>query len=825
MTPLVGRLAAYSALPGAERLLDAESLSVLHGRATVPRRLRVKPGASVLVGHGEAREDAADGPGGDGIAATGWTLLTASRDKRDGVLRRAARTGAPVREHPAASGTFLLSGGLEADPRIGRSVHRVLRREVGADGADLRVLSYNPVRHAVIALPDGGDVLRIAARPLDRLLHLAQRWQELGVPTLPLHPTRYRSVVRCAHWGAGDLSSRAPGPGEPSAGEPAPAGSGTAGTAVSAVHELASAAAGATGAAIARLHAAPADGPLPAARLGPRLPATLAELEALLPHRTAAIAQLADDLAVRLPERPATGLLHGDLSPDQVLVGRPGGEARIRIIDLDRSGTGPLGADLGSWLAACLAGRDEHVGVALLEGYVAGGGILPTPDELAAWTARALLAAALDPVRRFLPRAGEAVEERLDLAAAVLADPSLLPAPGGAGPVLAPTGAGLVPAPTSASASAPKTAGNAAPGGPTPVLGPPQSAEIPALVHDGSETWHVERAWPDDGRGRPLELRGPGPEGEMLRGARMDALTGVITLQALGGDPRLPGLARTLSAHPGARIVSLRPGKRAVVRIDEGGRPARFVKIVRPGRAARLLDAIDRAHAFDGPFRTPQVLAADEDTVTFAALAGTTLHEPLSLRDGTWRRAWQEVLEAWADSCTRAGAAPPDVPVHGPEAEAEVLRQWRDRAADVDPGGAEGRERAVEAALRSLAAVPAPTRPALLHRDLHDKQILHLPGERPGLLDVDTACWGDPALDLGNLRAHARWRELQGLWSAGHAAELRALIDETARSSGISPEALAAYECSTLARLTCVYALRPRWRAHARTLSAEGVAG
>ena len=785
-TALVGRLAARSGLPGAERLLSADALSALHGREIVPRRLRVKPGASVLVGHCDEHGDAAEGPGGEGVAAAGWTLLTASRDKRDGALRRAARSGAPVREHPAEAGTYLLSGGLEADPRIGRSVHRLLRREVGADGGDLHVLSYNPVRHAVLALPEGGDVLRVAARPLDRLLHLAQRWQELGVPTLPLHPTRDRSVVRCARWGDGDLSARAPGDGED-----APAPGGTAVAAVSAVHELASAAAAATGAAIARLHASPAGHPLPEARLGPRLPATLTELEALLPHRAAAIAQLADDLVARLPQRPATGLLHGDLSPDQVLVDRSGGAPRIRLIDLDRSGTGSLGADLGSWLAACLTGRDEHVGAALLAGYAAAGGIVPGSDELAAWTARGLLAAALDPVRRFHPRAGAEVEERLDLAVAVLADPALLPAPEiPTAPVIAPVSDG------------------------TP-------ADVPALVHDGAETWHVQRAWPDDGRGRPLELRGPGPEGETLRGARMDALTGQITLHPLGEDPRLPGLARTLAAHPGARIVSLRPGKRAVVRLEEDGCPARFVKIVRPGRAPRLLSAIDRARAFEGSFRTAQVLAADEDTVTFAALEGATLHEPLPLHDGSWRRAWQDVLEAWTRSRDRAGAPAADAAVHGPEAEAEVLRTWRDRVRDVDPVGAEARERAVEAALADLAALPAPVRPALLHRDLHDKQVLHLPGRRPGLLDVDTACWGDPALDLGNLRAHARWRELQGLWSLEHADELRALIDRAAHRAGIEGAALVAYERSTLARLTCVYALRSRWRDLARVLAAE----
>ncbi|ONN63596.1 hypothetical protein BTM36_26640, partial [Herbaspirillum sp. VT-16-41] len=36
---------------------------------------------------------------------------------------------------------------------------------------------------------------------------------------------------------------------------------------------------------------------------------------------------------------------------------------------------------------------------------------------------------------------------------------------------------------------------------------------------------------------------------------------------------------------------------------------------------------------------------------------------------------------------------------------------------------------------------------------------------------------------------------------------------------GIDPAALAAYETATLARLTCLYALRPRWRAAATDLA------
>src|SRR5699024_2132235 len=116
------------------------------------------------------------------------------------------------------------------------------------------------------------------------------------------------------------------------------------------------------------------------------------------------------------------------------------------------------------------------------------------------------------------------------------------------------------------------------------------------------------------------------------------------------------------------------------------------------------------------------------------------------------------------------------------------------------------------------ARLGEPTEPALIHRDLHDKQILWQPDAPPGLLDVDTATLGDPALDIANLRTHATWRELQGLWSAEQSAVVREEIDRTALRLDILPDALAAYESGTTARLACVYAFRPRWHrgAHPR---------
>src|SRR5699024_2948151 len=77
------------------------------------------------------------------------------------------------REHPLPSaaahgaGAFLLSGGLESDPRLGSEIERVQRRQ--GSGAAPRVLSYNPGRHAVLLLPGTGEVLRVAARSPDPL--------------------------------------------------------------------------------------------------------------------------------------------------------------------------------------------------------------------------------------------------------------------------------------------------------------------------------------------------------------------------------------------------------------------------------------------------------------------------------------------------------------------------------------------------------------------------------------------------------------------------------------------------------------------------------
>ena len=768
-------LSDHARLPGAAGLLDPQRLSALLGQEITLDRLRIKPTASVLVSY-RAAGSAPTGVRGQALADVGWVQLVASRDKRDNVLRRAARSESRILEHTTAdTGPYLLSGGLDSDPRLGREIHRLLGH---LGDAALRVLSYNPGRHAVLLLPDSGEVLRLAARPLDGLLQVGECWRELGLPTIAQRRWRARRAVLIGeHWGQGDLAGLSR-------------------------HPLSMPAATRLGEIIARLHTADVtECDLPPARIGELVPVTTEVVADLLPERAPQIERLSQRLRETLSAGGPPALIHGDLSPDQVLVSVdetavPGeGQLPLRVVDLDRSGLGPRSADLGSWIASCLLADVEEQATAFLRGY-ARHLALPPSTELAAWTARALLSSALDPMRRHSEDWLERVVRRLALAEAVLERPGRLSLP--------------VPAP-----AVPSTDG--------------QEPLVPVSVEHDGRLLTVRRAWADDGRGMPLELEdgsaGSGRAG--LRAARLDPATGQVTLLEPGTDPRLPALARVLAQHPSGTVVSHRPGKRAVVRLEGGGGGevgeggARYVKIVRPGRAARLLDAIGRSAAFDGPFRTARVLDADDDTVTFAALAGHLLHDGLPTADGIWRRAWRETLEAWAAAVQSSRNRLGTMAVHGPSAEAEVLEAWGERADAVDPAGAGVRGRATALARRELLRLGEVEQPALIHRDLHDKQVLWDPCAGPALLDVDTATAGDPALDAANLRAHATWRELQGIWTEEQAAVVREEIDRAGARRGICPETLASYESGTIARIACVYAFRPRWRAAARALAAS----
>jgi aminoglycoside phosphotransferase (APT) family kinase protein len=99
-------------------------------------------------------------------------------------------------------------------------------------------------------------------------------------------------------------------------------------------------------------------------------------------------------------------LVHGDFSPDQVLVGG----SEVRLIDFDRARPGMAEADLGSFAAVeetVLPGWERaHAGgpktARLIEGYVGAGGRF-SQTAVDAWAAFRLFNNSVEPFRNRSP--------------------------------------------------------------------------------------------------------------------------------------------------------------------------------------------------------------------------------------------------------------------------------------------------------------------------------------------------------------------------------------------------------------------------------------
>ena len=280
---------------------------------------------------------------------------------------------------------------------------------------------------------------------------------------------------------------------------------------------------------------------------------------------------------------------------------------------------------------------------------------------------------------------------------------------------------------------------------------------------------------------------------------------GHLLVQHAGADRMLPRL-HGLVARPGATLVAHRPERRAVVRVD----PARYVKVVRPGRTAAVVGPLAR-DGLEG-IRVPRVLDVDPAAglVTLSALPGQTLLERLGDRGRPDHELALEVKQVGA--AVRIlhdhgrDVAKPSAVYAGAE-ETEAAARWleaTERFGLLDPARWRGRLEAVGALLS-----PGPPELVLLHRDLHDKQVL-LDGVGPvGLIDLDLAAYGDPALDLANLLVHLDLRALQGVCS-----DERARACSSAYLEGYSPDPavlgrLGSHAAVTRLRLAGVYSFRP----------------
>lgn len=277
-----------------------------------------------------------------------------------------------------------------------------------------------------------------------------------------------------------------------------------------------------------------------------------------------------------------------------------------------------------------------------------------------------------------------------------------------------------------------------------------------------------------------------------------DTGTGLL-LRRPGLDERLPGLrllhdpaaARAVVADltgrdPGpvhVALVAHRLGKRAVLRID-GPAKAIYARLhaVKSGagfsRLARhrlLWDALGDS----GALRLPEPLGEDPalGLSLFSALPGQAPDLGRSTDAAQVAHALAELRRA----------APGDLPLHRGEDEAALLHTWLDRCTT-------HRREAARLLSDSLSRVAdrlcvQVVEPAVCHRDLHDKQVLIENGVA-GLLDFDTACRADPALDPGNLMAHL----------------FLARVPETAARAVMNIPGITLWRRAALLRLALIYA-------------------
>lgn len=278
---------------------------------------------------------------------------------------------------------------------------------------------------------------------------------------------------------------------------------------------------------------------------------------------------------------------------------------------------------------------------------------------------------------------------------------------------------------------------------------------------------------------------------------------GRLLVQHDGADRRLPMVSRLLRRE-GASLVAHRPERRAVVRLGRD----RYAKVVRPTTTSQvatplLVLRIDEV-------RLPRVVSVDDrrGVVTTSSVSGRTvlaLTGDVAVPDRDIAADVARIGAAVSRMHRCAGMA--DCLPHDAAAEVAAARRWLVAAADYGLLRVEDWRPLLDAVVTRLP--DPPERSSLLHRDLHDKQVLLAPGEDVGLLDLDLATRGDPAVDLANLLAHLDLRVRQGLCAENRGARCaEALLDGYAPDAGVLRR-LEPYVALTRLRLAGVYAFRP----------------
>lgn len=286
-------------------------------------------------------------------------------------------------------------------------------------------------------------------------------------------------------------------------------------------------------------------------------------------------------------------------------------------------------------------------------------------------------------------------------------------------------------------------------------------------------------------------------------GQRVHILAGTgIMLQQGGADRRLQVL-QALARRPGARLVAHRAERRGVVRNPGGD----YTKVVGPGRAVALADSL--VHLSTQILMTPRVTSRDDHagTLTIAELPGRTLHERIAdpaLSDDQLARDSRAVGVALRE--LHATAHPAARTSHDADGELAAARRWLEPAAAYGLLDPDRWQSHLDRAAELLTGRPSAA--ATVHRDLHDKQILIEPGAPVGLLDLDLATAGEPAVDLANLLVHLELRQLQGLCSYARATRCAAALVEGYEPGPEDLRRMPGYALTTRLRLAGLYAFR-----------------
>lgn len=193
------------------------------------------------------------------------------------------------------------------------------------------------------------------------------------------------------------------------------------------------------------------------------------------------------------------------------------------------------------------------------------------------------------------------------------------------------------------------------------------------------------------------------------------------------------------------KLVAYRPGKRAVVRVaaDEG---MVWLKVVRPKSIQQLHDLYALWEKARLP--VPQTLGwSDEGIIGFTNLPGVVATEVVDRLDESFLDAVERIVEAYSE-----------LESHGPaRASLASSRNWYARKAIERHPELAQEISEVLTRIDALLAGVTPPAAVTVHADLHLGQLFvdpDAPGEVIGILDIDTAGFGDPADDAAAMYAH-----------------------------------------------------------------------